>query len=120
MATKNEKATEEFIPSQIVFDYNGDTYTLAYDRASAEDAERYYDISPIGLRKMHMADMSGVLKGAFIKNHPDVADEAKETIISALGNRGELFGIVAKMYLECFQSLFEEQDEGKAIAWTAK
>lgn len=120
MAKEIENKAEEIAPSEIVFDYSGQTYTLAYDRASAQKAEKTYDISLTGLQKMHMADIEGTFKGSFIKNHPSTPDSVKEEILDRLGDHSELFKNVMLMYTECFQSLFTEPEEGKAITWTAK
>lgn len=102
----------------IKFEYEGTTYILEYDRASAMKAEEMYDISMQGISKGHIAAMDGLLKGAFIKHHPNMREDVKEKFVNSFANKKDMYPILIQGYGECVTSLFEDGTDAKnAIKW---
>jgi len=105
--------------SCIKFEYKGVKYRLEYDRDSAMQAEKAYDVSLMDVKDAKMSALSGMFKGAFIKNHPETSPELMDEIFAAFTNKGELYRTLALMYTDCLAWLIEEPEEGNAISWTA-
>lgn len=104
--------------NQIKFEYKGVKYVLEYDRESAMQAEKMFDISIGDVRDLKISAFDGLFKGAFLKHHSTVDQDLVEEIMGCFSNKVELFKNLAAMFGDCVTSLLAEPDEGNAIRWT--
>lgn len=114
---KNE--TEKEI-SKMVFDYEGTTYTMEFDRASAAQTEKIFDISINDVRDAKISSFQGLFYGAFLKHHPNIKSSTVDKFFELMPNKQDVYANLAIMYGECINSLLDEPEQGKAISWKAQ
>lgn len=101
---------------QITFTYDGKEYTLEYTRNTVRQMERQgFVAEDVEQKPMVALDL---FKGAFIKHHPSVSDERKETIYDALEGKKELITALFEMYADTVKTLMAEPEKGKNVKWT--
>lgn len=118
---ENKVEVEEKKPASVIeFDWNGTTYTLEYDRESAQQAESMFDISPSDVFSGKVAIQKGLFAGAFIKHHPKIKASTVEGLWRSMTDKDELYKALVGMYFNTVGSLMEDPEEGKAISWKAR
>lgn len=110
------------VPKKICFDFEGTTYTLAFDRSSISKMEEAYgfDLNDVVNNKANIdiTTIDVIFRGAFIKYHPFITDEVIDEIQTQLTAKMELYKILALMFYQAIESIFSEPaDKGKAISW---
>lgn len=102
--------------TKINLTYNGETYTLEYDRASVVLLEN----SGFKLDEFLEKPMSNIelaFAGAFIKNHKKVSQTTIDEIFKKTKDKNKLVTALHSMITECYDSLLDEpdgDDEGNA------
>ena len=110
MATKPTNKT-------IEIDYEGQHYTLEFDRASIERAERVLGLKPSEIQDMTVTGMTNLLHAAFIKNHNRVKRSTVEEIMDNLADKEELYAVLIDMYVEAFNTLTENPKGEAKASW---
>lgn len=102
----------------INFKYNKEDYTLEFDRESVKHAERLgFDYNKVETMPMNMIPI--LVRCAFIKNHSDTKTEVADEIYSKIGNKAEFVAKLIEMYVETLNTLFDEEEDEKNLAWGA-
>ena len=103
--------------SQIKFQSNGATYTLEFDRSTAMQAERMYDVSISEVQSGKVSLLPALFAAAFMKHHPHIKGGVVSGLLDQMGDKAGLYQELARMYMETASSVLEEPEEGKALAW---
>lgn len=103
---------------QIVFDFEGKEYTLAYTRNTVKLMEAN-GFNAEELKAKPNLNVEALFNGAFLAHHKHTNAETKERIFRVLPNKDELLAKLVEMYNEPMEALFAEPDEGNAVSWTA-
>ena len=109
------------LPKTRTFTFEGRDYTLEFTARTCEIAYTKYDLR-IEDGASAIFRLPTLFKCALLKNHADVSNALVERMLDALGNKAELAGKLAEMYLAPAMSLVEEsknEEEGNAISWNA-
>lgn len=102
--------------TKINLTYNGETYTLEYDRTTVVLLEN----SGFKLDEFLEKPMSNIelaFSGAFLKNHKKISQTIIDEIYKKTKNKGALVKALHSMITECYDSLLDEpteDDEGNA------
>jgi len=102
--------------TKINLTYNGENYTLEYDRTTVVLLENSGFKLDEFLEKP-MANIELAFAGAFMKNHRKVSQNTIDKIFENTKNKGALIKALHSMITECYDSLLEEpngDDEGNA------
>lgn len=105
--------------TQIKFEFNGTEYIMEFDRDSALQTEKSFDVSLNDIRDLKLSTMQSLFHGAFLKHHPNIKQSTVNTFYDAMPNKPELFKNLAFMYSDCVNALLQDPEEGKALSWTA-
>lgn len=97
--------------TKINLTWNGETYTLEYNRTAVRMLEQSGFVLDEFLKKP-MTNIELVFAGAFIKNHNKVQQKVIDEIFAKLPNKDELLVQLQKMIQETYESLLEEPEEG--------
>lgn len=116
MATK--KTDQAVIPERLEFTDNGAKYILEFDRETAMETEKLFDISLGDIRAGKLSSMEGLFYGAFLKHHPNIKQTTMDKFKDRMGDKMTLYRYLAGMFAACVESLLSEPDEGNAISWT--
>jgi hypothetical protein len=101
--------------TKINLTYDGQDYTLEFDRMSIKMLENIgFDYDKFMEKPMTNVELA--FTGAFVKNHPKVKQEVIEAIYEACPKKDELIGTLSLMINECYESLLSEGDSGK-VTW---
>lgn len=104
--------------TKIKFEYEGTTYTLEFDRDTAQKAERAFGISIGEIQSGKTYLVHDLFMAAFMKHHPHIKPSVVDGFFENIKDKTELYQTLAKMYAEAAGSLLDEpEDEGKAIGW---
>lgn len=97
--------------------YNGDKYTLEYDRSTIKLLENAGFVLEEFLRKP-MNNIELVFSGAFIKNHRNLSQTTIDEIFNKVKDKTGLLQALQKMIQDSYESLLEEpeDDEGN-VTW---
>lgn len=101
--------------TKINLTYNGETYTLEYDRMSVKLLEANGFKIDEFLEKP-MSNIELAFAGAFVKNHKKISQTVVDEIYSKTPDKKGLVVRLQAMISECYDSLLEEpkDDEGNA------
>ena len=116
MATKKETKLEDV--NQIRFNWNGTEYIMEFDRDTAMQTEKGFDLSMNDIRSGKLSALEALFAGSFLKHHPNMKQTTIDTIFQSMPNKTELFKTLVAMYSSCINTLLQEPDEGNAISWT--
>lgn len=105
--------------SQIKFESNGTTYTLEFDRNTAMQAERMFDISIGEVQAGKISMLPSLFAAAFMKHHPNIKNGVVSGMLDKMSDKAGLYQMLAAMYLETASSVLEEPDAGNALTWKA-
>ena len=97
--------------TKINLTWNGEKYTLEYNRAAVRMLEQSGFVLEEFLKKP-MTNIELVFAGAFIKNHSKLQQQVIEQIFSKLENKDGLIIQLGNMIQETYDSLLEEPKEG--------
>ena len=103
--------------SRIEFESNGTTYTLEFDRRSAEVAERTMGLSLSDLLNGKLTLFPSLFQAAFLKHHPKIKPSVVQAFFESMEDKQELFQALVGMYAECVTTLVDEPEEGKGNSW---
>lgn len=95
-------------------------YTIEYDRDSVVYAESIgFDASKAA--SAYGTDMVTVFRAGFHKNHPFVAKDVVYGIWDRIADKQGLFTVLMEMFMEPFNALMQEPEEGGAgnVTWEA-
>lgn len=104
---------------QINFTFEGEDYTLEFNRRSIEMMERQgFLASEISTKPMSV--LPALFAGAFLAHHRFVKRDTIDRIFNHMTNKQELIGKLAEMYQEPILTLLNEpeEDEGN-VTWGA-
>lgn len=95
---------------KVTIPYSDKTYTLEFNRRTASVMEKQ------GFKINELTDLPATMipllfHGAFLMHHPNVKGEVKERIFEQLRGRTKLIQALAEMYVEAYNSLFDDGDE---------
>ena len=104
--------------SKIKFSHNEKEYTLEYTRDSVATMETDYGLSILKMTDSVVNNMTAIIYGAFIANHPKVSKDEIDEIYSEITNKQELMEALSEMLAETVNSLFgEPKKSAKNIKW---
>ena len=118
MATKKDETIE--IPERIEFEYEGTKYIMEFDRDTATQTEKVYDVSLPDISAGKITAMEALFAGSFMKHHPNIKPTTIETFKNMMGDKVSLYKALVGMYSTCISTLLDEPEQGKAISWAAK
>lgn len=95
----------------ITFTYNGEKYTLEYDRASVKMLENAGFVLDEFLKKP-MNNIELVFSGAFIKNHRKTTQKTIDDIYAHMKDKTSLLQALQKMIQETYESLLDDPSDG--------
>lgn len=104
---------------QINFTFEGEDYTLEFNRRSIEVMEKQgFLASEISTKPMSV--LPALFAGAFLAHHRFVKRDIIDRIFNHMTNKQELIGKLAEMYQEPILTLLNEpeEDEGN-VTWGA-
>lgn len=104
---------------QLVFEYDGVTYTLEYTRKSIEQMEGE-GFRPQDIVDKPISTLPALFAGAFYAHHRFVKREKVDEIFAQMGDKEALLEKLAEMYQDPILTLLEEPAEGKKIMWEAR
>lgn len=98
--------------------YNGEKYTLEYDRSTVKLLENAGFVLDEFLRKP-ANNIELVFSGAFIKNHRSLSQTTIDKIFSQVKDKTGLIQALQKMIQDTYESLLEEPEEGEEgnVTW---
>lgn len=101
--------------TRINLTWNGEEYTLEYNRTAVRMLEQSGFVLDEFLKKP-MTNIELVFSGAFIKNHKNLSQNVIDEIFAKSKNKGDLVVTLQKMIQETYDSLLDEPegDEGNA------
>ena len=102
--------------TKINLTYNGETYTLEYNRAGVRLLEQAGFVMDEFLKKP-MTNIELVFAGAFVKNHNKISQNTKDEIFANVKDKDKLIVTLQNMIQETYESLLQEpkdDDEGNA------
>ena len=104
---------------RIVFEFEGQEYTLEFTRKSIETMERQGFVASDIVEKP-MTTLPTLFAGAFLAHHRYVKKDVIDAIFNRMTNKQELISKLAEMYNEPILALVDEpeEDEGNVI-WEA-
>ena len=100
---------------QIVFDYDGKTFTLEFTRKSVKKMEsRGFVLSEIEAKPM--TRIPELFAGAFIANHNGIAPDTIDGIYEKFEDKDSLIGALGEMYADTINTL-TDAPEKNGISW---
>lgn len=129
MAKNNEtETTTETVETEadfhcIDFVWHGSTYTMEFNRRTAQYVEERLEINVAKMFNEHtipLTKMPQFFYASMMMHHPNMKVETAEAIYQELGDKFELMQALIGLYSTAINSLFEEPEEGKAITWTRR
>ena len=103
--------------SKIEFENDGSTYTLEFDRRSAEIAERSLGVSLTEILNGKVTYFPALFHASFLKHHPKIKPGKVKRLFEAMENKDKLFEALTGMYAETVSTLMDDPEEGKAQSW---
>ena len=104
--------------TKINLTYDGQDYTLEYDRMSVKLLEQAgFNLEEYIAKPMNNIELA--FAAAFIKHHPKVSQETMDKIYKSCPNKNQLIATLSNMIDECYRSLTDEpegDDVGK-VTW---
>lgn len=104
---------------KIEFDYEGEHYTLEYNRKSVEMLEKN-GFKLDGFESKLMTNIPLLFHGAFFMHHPTMVVSKVDEIYDNLSDKKQIAAQLYGMVAETYNTLFEENEEGedtKKIEW---
>lgn len=104
--------------TKINLTYEGETYTLEFDRMTIKLLEGTgFQYEEFMAKPMTNVDLA--FTAAFVKHHPNISQTTIEAIYRSCPNKDKLIGTISKMINECYDSLLSEpdKDESKKVMW---
>ena len=100
---------------QIIFDYEGNTYTLEYTRKSVKRMEsRGFVFSEIETKPV--TRMPELFAGAFLAHHSGIKQEIIDKIYNGFDEKEDLIGALIEMYADTIGTLMENPEKN-GISW---
>lgn len=97
--------------------YNGEKYTLEYDRTTVKLLENAGFVLEEFLRKP-MNNIELVFSGAFIKNHKKVSQNTIDEIFNKVKDKTGLLKVLQQMIQDSYESLLDEPDDDEGnVTW---
>lgn len=104
--------------TSISFSYDGEDYTLEFNRSSVSVLERKYKFTINDVEELRVSAFPDLFACAFIMHHPNVKRSVVDEIFDSMGSKSELIEALCEMYIEVVQSVMsEEPAKGKATSW---
>lgn len=104
---------------RIVFEFEGQEYTLEFTRKSIETMERQGFVASDIVEKP-MTTLPSLFSGAFLAHHRYVKKDVIDAIFDRMTNKQELISKLAEMYNEPILALVDEPEEdGGNVIWEA-
>lgn len=104
---------------KIEINYNGEKYTLEYDRDVVIKIERAgLNVNEIASKPV--SSMQMLFEGAFLKNHKRIKREDVLAIYDTIKNREQLNNALLEMYIDVYNSTVgddDENDDSKNTEW---
>lgn len=104
---------------KIEFKYEGEDYTLEYNRDAVKFMESEgLQIDEIKSKPLTMIEI--LWQGAFFKNHRKEKIDKIQKIYDSIGNKSELHNALSEMFYETYSILIgdnEDADKTKNIDW---
>lgn len=97
---------------------NGKEYKLEYNRNALIKMEEM-DFNIKEVKSKPLKSITILIRGAFIKNHPDMEEDKIDAIISQIGDLDKLVEALANMYADAMNSIISSNKENttKNITW---
>ena len=102
--------------TKINLTYNGQDYTLEYDRTSVKMLENSGFVLDEFLQKP-MNNIELAFAGSFIKNHKSVKQTVIDNIYKGCKNKNKLIETLTVMIQEKYESLLEDGDDEGNVNW---
>lgn len=100
---------------QIIFDYEGTTYTLEFTRKSVKRMEtRGFVFDELDTKPV--TRIPELFAGAFIANHQGINSDTIDNIYNAFEDKDSLIGALVEMYADTINTL-TEKPEKNGISW---
>lgn len=100
---------------QIIFEYEGKSYTLEFTRKSVKRMEsRGFVLSEIETKPM--TRIPELFAGAFIANHNGINSDTIDGIYNAFEDKDSLIGALGEMYADTINTL-TDAPEKNGISW---
>lgn len=104
---------------QIIFEHQGNDYTLEFTRKTIATMERQGFIAD-DLTTKPVTTLPTLFAGAFLAHHRFVRREEIEKMYDKFEDKEQLLTKLMEMYAEPVQALFEEPEENEGnIKWEA-
>lgn len=104
---------------QIIFEFDGNEYTLEFTRRSIEIMERQGFLAS-DVTDKPMSTLPALFAGAFIAHHRYVKKDIVDRIFERMTNKQELISKLAEMYHEPILALVDEPEEAEGnVSWEA-
>lgn len=104
--------------TKVELEYEGQNYTLEYDRNGIKMLEsKGFNVDEFLQKPMTNVEL--VFQGAFLKNHANTKLGTIDEIFKQCPDKSELVGILHKMITDSYASLLDEpgDDEPKKVQW---
>lgn len=102
-------ATKQTTPKMINLSYDGDTYTLEFNRRQVERMESNgFSINALSEQPMTM--IMKLVQGAFQMHHRGISADLVRDVWQAQTKRDELLGLLIRMYTEPLNTLMGDSD----------
>lgn len=104
--------------TKIELEYEGQNYTLEYDRDGIRMLEaRGFSVDEFIQKPMTNVELA--FQGAFLKNHPNTKLETISDIFKECPDKGQLISTLHKMITDSYTSLLSEpaDDDPKKVQW---
>lgn len=104
--------------SPIVFDYQGKTYTLEFNRFTYRTAVETYHCDLDKLSKDHeVSTFPDLFYCAFLMHHSGISRKKVDEIYATMQDKVALYTRLIVLFAAPIQSMFEEPEEGNATCW---
>lgn len=101
--------------TKINLTYNGETYTLEYNRMAVKLLEQNgFELEEF--LKKPMTNIELAFTGSFIKNHKNVNQTTIDKIYNSCKSKKDLIVSLQRMIQETYESLLSDSDEGN-VSW---
>ena len=102
--------------TKINFTYKDVPYTLEYNRDSITKLEQVGFVAS-EFMKTPMKSIDLAFKGAFLKNHRKTSEDLIDEIYKNIKNKENLIATLIKMIDECYETLFDDEENEGNIEW---
>lgn len=104
--------------TSITFTYDGEDYTLEFNREALRALDSKYDFSLNDIERLQVSKIPDLFHCAFLMHHPSVRRRTTEEIWDVMDSKDELTAALAEMYAEAINSIMgEAPKKGKAVSW---